>query len=156
MRYHSAFNPAIGDSLKVWNARDFIADASVARCVRPWTARTYAIPGKRFIPPQGVRLIRFFGLYASRSRRCSHPPKGWKRPQWDYLARHAPRGWKQARGVSDTKSSPPSSSSSVPASSCRSAWAMLIAKVYEIDPQGGSSASSALRELPGLDPASLN
>jgi len=37
VRYHSAFNPAIGDSLKVCKARDFIADATL------------------FIPPQGVR-----------------------------------------------------------------------------------------------------
>jgi len=29
VRYHSAFNPAIGDSLKVWRARDFIADATL-------------------------------------------------------------------------------------------------------------------------------
>jgi len=56
VRYSSAFNPAIGDSRKVWNARDFIADAT------------------SFIPPQGVRLIHYFGLYASRSRRCSGPP----------------------------------------------------------------------------------
>jgi hypothetical protein len=39
VRYSSDFNPAIGDSRKVWNARDFIADATM------------------FIPPQGVRLI---------------------------------------------------------------------------------------------------
>ena len=67
MRYCSTFNPAIGDSLKVWNARDFIADATLARYVHPWTARPCAIPGKGFIPPQAVRLIRFFGLYSSRS-----------------------------------------------------------------------------------------
>jgi hypothetical protein len=44
VRYTSDFNPAIGDSTKVWNLRDFIADATL------------------FIPAQGVRFIRFFGL----------------------------------------------------------------------------------------------
>ena len=29
VRYCSAFNPAIGDSLKVWKASDFIADATL-------------------------------------------------------------------------------------------------------------------------------
>jgi hypothetical protein len=133
VRYSSAFNPAIGDSRKVWNARDFIADAT------------------SFIPPQGVRLIHYFGLYASRSRRCSGPPQGWKWPQWDHVVRHAPQGWKKAQGVTATESSPQPSSPSVPESSCRSlgrqpfrkkrrepAWARLIAKVYEIDLIGGS------------------
>jgi len=39
VRYSSTFNPALGDSTKMWNVRDFIADAT------------------SFIPPQGVRLI---------------------------------------------------------------------------------------------------
>jgi hypothetical protein len=49
VRYCSAFHPALGDSSKVWTARDFIALATL------------------FIPPQGVRLIRFLGLYSSRA-----------------------------------------------------------------------------------------
>ena len=48
--YTSDFNPAIGDTIKVWDAREFIAAATL------------------FIPPQGVRCIRYFGLYSSRSR----------------------------------------------------------------------------------------
>jgi hypothetical protein len=48
VRYCSEFNPALGDSKREWSARDFIADATF------------------FIPPQGVRRIRFFGLYSSR------------------------------------------------------------------------------------------
>jgi hypothetical protein len=60
VRYSSAFNPAIGDSTKVWNVRDFIADATLARLVHPWTARPRAFPGTGFIPPQGVRLIQVF------------------------------------------------------------------------------------------------
>ena len=153
MRYSSAFNPAIGDSSKVWNARDFIADATM------------------FIPPQGVRLIHYFGLYASRSR--------WKWPPWNHIIPHAPRGWKEAHGVTVCDSSPQPSSPSVPESSCRSAWARLIARIYEIDPFICPRCSSKMRILalitdpgevkkilrhlvkiarppPGLDPSTLN
>jgi len=153
VRYCSDFNPAIGNSTKVWNVRDFIADATL------------------FIPPQGVRLIRFYGLYSSRSR--------WRWPQWQYVTRHAPQGWKTTHGVSDTEPSPQPSSPSVPQSSCRSAWARLIAKVYEIDPLVCPRCSCRMRILavitapaevnkilrylvkigrppPGLNPASLN
>jgi hypothetical protein len=108
VRYTSDFNPAIGDSTKVWNVRDFIADATL------------------FIPPQGVRFIRFFGLYSSRSR--------WRWPDWEHIARHAPAGWKKTHEGSQTEPSPQPSCPSVPQSCCRSAWARLIAKVYEVDP----------------------
>jgi hypothetical protein len=105
--------------------------------------------------PQGVRLIRYFGLYYSRCRRCSCPPKGWRWPDWEHILRHAPRGYKEAHGVMDSESSPQPSSPSVPESSCRSAWTRLISKVYEIDPLGGSSARSALREPFDLSPMLL-
>jgi len=93
--YTSAFNPAIGDTIKVWDARDFIAAATL------------------FILPQGVRLIRYFGLYSSRSR--------WKWAQWDHVARHAPWGWKQTHGMEDddSRSHPPACA--MPESACRSA-----------------------------------
>jgi hypothetical protein len=137
VRYHSAFNPAIGDSLKVWRARDFIPDATL------------------FIPPQGVRLIHYYGLYASRSRRCGCPPEGRKWPQWDHVARHTPRGWKQAHGVNDTEPSPQPFSPSAPQSSCRSAWARLIAKVYEIDPLGRQQGAQHTAGVPWSVPAVL-
>jgi hypothetical protein len=124
--YSSEFNPAIGDSKREWTALDFIADATLARLVPPWTARPRAIPGTGFVPPHGVRLIRFFGLYSSRSR--------WRWPDWQYLTRHAPAGWKKTHGGGDAEPSPQPSCPSVPEASCRSAWAKLIAKVYEVDP----------------------
>jgi hypothetical protein len=114
VRYSSAFNPAIGDSNREWSARDFIADATL------------------FIPPQGVRLIRFFGLYFSRSR--------WRWPDWEHLSRHAHEG-------SDAEPSPQPSCPSVPESSCRSAWAKLIAKVYEVDPLVCARCGSRMRVL---------
>jgi len=70
--FHTTFNPALGENVKLWDALQFIAMAT------------------QFIPPQGVRLIRYFGLYSSRSR--------WKWPQWDHLTAHAPQGWKQTPG----------------------------------------------------------
>ena len=121
MRYTSDFNPAIGDSTKVWNVRDFIADATL------------------FIPPQGVRFIRFFGLYSSRSR--------WRWPDWEHIARHAPAGWKKTHEGSQTEPSPQPSCPSVPQSCCRSAWARLIAKVYEVDPLACPRCSSKMRIL---------
>lgn len=54
--YHSTFNPYLGEKVKAWDVREFIALAT------------------QFVPPQGVRLIRCFGLYSSRSLRCSCPP----------------------------------------------------------------------------------
>jgi hypothetical protein len=130
VRYSSDFNPAIGDTIKVWNAHDFIAAATL------------------FIPPQGVRVIKYFGLYASRSR--------WRWPQWDHIIRHAPQGWKEAHGVADTDSSPQPSSATVPESACRSAWARLIAKVYEIDPLVCPHCSSKMRILAVItDPAEV-
>ena len=112
VRYTSDFNPAIGDTIRVWDACDFIAAATL------------------FIPPQGVRLIRYFGLYSSRSR--------WKWPLWAHVVRHAPQGWKEAHDTEHKSSPTHSSSCTVPESACRSAWARLIAKVYEIDLVGGS------------------
>jgi hypothetical protein len=73
VRYSSAFNPAIGDSSKLWTARDFIADATL------------------FIPPQGIKLIRFFGLYSSRNR--------WRWPDWKYLPGLCPRNEIRIPGI---------------------------------------------------------
>jgi hypothetical protein len=151
--YTSDFNPAIGDIIKVWDARDFIAAATL------------------FIPPQGVRLIRYFGLYASRGR--------WKWPLWDHVVRHAPQGWKEAHGTEDKSFPPQSFTCTVPEAACRSAWARLIAKIYEVDPLVCRRCFSKMRVLavitnpaevkkilhhlikigcppPGLDPTALN
>jgi hypothetical protein len=131
VRYTSDFNPAIGDTTKVWDARDFIAASTL------------------FIPPQGVRLIRYFGLYSSRSR--------WKWPLWDHVVRHAPRGWKEAHGVTAAHSFPQHSSATVPESACRSAWAKLIAKIYEVDPLVCPRCSSKMRVLAVItNPAEVN
>jgi hypothetical protein len=166
VRDTSDFNPAIGDTIKIWDVRDFIAAATVC------------------IPPQGVRLIRYFGLYASRSR--------WKWPQWYHVVRYAPAGWRETHGVQGDDSRPQPPPCTVPESACRSApwstavspetardWARLIAKIYEVDPLVCPRCFSKMRVLavitnpaevkkilrhlikiacppPGLDPAAFN
>jgi hypothetical protein len=106
VRYTSEFNPAIGNTLKTWDARDFIAAASL------------------FIPPQPSTAT----VAESACRSLGRQPFRKKRRE--------------------------------------PAWARLIAKIYDVDLLGGSSARSALREPvgrskigrppPGLDPAILN
>ena len=77
----------------------------------------------------------------------------WKWPQRDYVVRHAPQGWKELHGTEDKSSSPQSPTCTVPESACRSAWARLIAKVYEVDLTGGSCLRSKRREpIGGLSP----
>ena len=107
--------------------------------------------------PAGRASHHSYGLYSSRSRRCSRPPKGWRCSQWDHIVHHAPRGWKEAHGATDPDPSPQPSSPSVPESSCRSAWARLIAKVYEIDPLVCFRCSCPMRVLAVITaPAEVN
>ena len=124
--YHSTYNPYLGENLKVWDALDFLALAT------------------SFIPPQGVRLIRYYGLYSSRSR--------WKWPLWQHVAAHAPLGWKRTHEQDSMKpiSEPPTRT--LPESASRSAWARLIAQVYEVNLIGGSCLRSKQREPLGLSP----
>jgi hypothetical protein len=122
--YHSADNPYLGENLKVWDALDFLALAT------------------SFIPPQGVRLIRYFGLYSSRSR--------WKWPLWQHVAAHAPLGWKCTHEQDNTNPKPEPPRRTLPECASRSAWARLIAQVYEVNLIGGSCLRSKQREPSGL------
>jgi hypothetical protein len=151
--YHSTYNPYLGENLKVWDINDFLALAT------------------SFIPPQGVRLIRYRGLYSSRSR--------WKWPRWEHVAAHAPRGWKQSHGSGSAEPQAQAPTRTLPEASYRSAWARLIAQVYEVDPLLCPKCSHEMRVLavitdpaevkkilrhlvnigrspPGLDPSVLN
>ena len=152
-RYHSTHNPCLGENLKVLDALDLIALAA------------------SFIPPQGVRLIHCFGLHSSRSR--------WKWPLWQHVAAHAPLGWKRTHEQDSTnpRSEPPMRT--LPECASRSAWARLIAQVYEVNPLVCPRCTSEMRVLavitnavevkkilrhlikigcppPGLDPSLLN
>jgi len=110
--YYSAYNPYFRTNLKVFRATDFIAEL------------LQHLPGSR------VRLIRRYGLYSSRSRGT------WLRNP--YLVRLAPEGWRQDHaaqnalciGLVDQQCA----ETSVSAGQSRTAWARLLAKVYEADP----------------------
>ena len=82
-------------------------------------------------------LTRFYRLAAGSSALRSAVIVAFQ-PFGDFLRAdahwHAPVGWKETHEGSQAEPSPHLSSPSVPESSCRSAWAKLIAKVYEVDP----------------------
>jgi hypothetical protein len=106
--YHAAYNPYFRQNTSLWSAPDFIAQ--MTRFIRPW----------------GVHYVHYYGLYSSRCR------ARWQR--WPHIARVAPATWKDAHAgqlPADPETTP---MQTVPQRVCRSAWARLIAKVYEVDP----------------------
>jgi hypothetical protein len=150
--YHTAYNPYFKQNTTLWNATDFIAALT------------------QFIPPWGVRHVHYYGLYSSRCK-----------ARWEsvpHVARVAPVGWKDSHGKQLPIEAAPPTTQTVPQRAFRSAWARLIAKVYEVDPlicpRCGSEmklialitdpaqVGKILRHLiktgrapPGLDPSSL-
>jgi len=155
--YYTAYNDYFRTNAKLFSASDFLAELL------------------QHLPEPRTRLIRAYGLYSSRARGT------WLR--MPYLVRLAPEGWKQDHSPppSACVGAPgePQPDCSVSAMECRSAWARLIAKVYEVDPLVCLSCGAAMRVLavitepqqvlkilrhlvkigtppPGLDPASLN
>jgi Putative transposase. len=84
------------------------------------------------IPPKGTQLIRRYGLYSSRI-------KGrWE--EMDYIAERAPQGWRAEHDQNVGSDQEPVEFSPFPDSEgvCslarKSAWARLLARVYEVDP----------------------
>jgi hypothetical protein len=151
--YRTSYNPYFKQNTTLWNATDFIAALT------------------QFIPPWGVRHIHYFGLYSSRCKARWH--------RWPHVARVAPTGWKNSHPEQVPVDAGLSQTLAVPQRACRSAWAKLIAKVYEVHPlicaRCGSEmkliavvtdpaeVGKILRHLlkigrapPGLDPSSLN
>ena len=151
--YHTSYNPWLKQNTTLWDAMDFIAALT------------------QFIPPWGVRCIHYYGLYSS-------PCKArWQR--LPHVARVAPAAWKESHAEQLPGDPGFAQRQTVPQRACRSAWARLIAKVYEVDPlicpHCGSEMKliavitdppevrKILRHLikigrapPGLDPSSLN
>ncbi|MBM3501624.1 MAG: transposase [Armatimonadetes bacterium] len=151
--YHTAYNPYLKQNTTLWDAVDFIAALT------------------QFIPPWGVRYVHYFGLYASRCK------ARWD--QWPHVAAVAPNGWKESHGEQASAEAVPNQTQTVPQRACRSAWAKLIIKVYEVDPLVCCRCGSAMtviavitdppevrkilrhlvkigRAPPGLDPSLLN
>jgi hypothetical protein len=151
--YHTSYNPWFKHNTTLWDAMDFIAALT------------------QFIPPWGVRCIHYYGLHSSRCK------ARWQR--LPHVARVAPVGWKDSHAEQLPTDAGHPKTQTVPQRACRSAWARLIAKVYEIDPlicprcgsemkfiaviTDPSEVRTILRHLikigrapPGLDPSSLN
>jgi hypothetical protein len=105
---HTAYNPYLKQNTTLWDAVDFIAALT------------------QFIPPWAVRYVHYYGLYASRCKaRGQH---------WPHVAAVAPSGWKESHGEQASAEAVPDQTQTVPQRACRSAWARLIAKVYDVDP----------------------
>jgi hypothetical protein len=130
--YHTAYNPYFKQNITLWDATEFIAALT------------------QFIPPWGVRSIHYYGLYASRYKaRWQHLP---------HVARLAPAAWRDAHAGESSSQPAPAQTLTVPQRACRSAWARLIAKVYEVDLSGGSPcpAGALARREGGREADSVN
>ena len=128
--YHTSYNPYFKQNTSLWSATDFIAHLT------------------QFIPPWGVRLIHYYGLYSSRCK------AQW--PRLPHIARVAPRGWQQSHAEPMPPQANATESTTVSHAACRSAWAKLIAKVYEIDPLICPRCGSEMRLIAVItDPAEV-
>jgi len=99
------------------------------------------------VPPWGVRYIHYYGLYSSRCK------ARWQ--AWPHILRAAPRGWRQSHMDPMPAQADATEPTTVPHAACRSAWARLIAKVYEVDLAGGSWPRNGQREPHALSPVWL-
>jgi len=110
--FKTKYNDYFGENFKVYTASDFIA------------ALTQHIPQAR------VHLVRYYGLYSSRSRGV------WK--NMPFVVRLAPEGWVKKQEEQDIGEEDDAEvkveRQDLKGSSKRSAWARLIKKVYGIDP----------------------
>jgi len=99
------------ENFKIYAASDFIAALT------------------KHIPPAKVHLVRYYGLYSSRSRGI------WK--DIPYIVRLVPEGWIRKQEEQDTVKKDVDievENQDVKGSAKRSAWARLINKVYGINP----------------------
>ena len=102
--YRTKYNEYWGENIKVFKAVDFIAELT------------------QHIPPKHKHLIRYYGLYSSRT-------KG-KAVKDGSLAKYGYR----ARPKKTTEKLPDIEMQSVTNKAARRSWARLIQKVYEVDP----------------------
>jgi hypothetical protein len=112
--FHTKYSDYFKENVHMFDALDFLAELT------------------QHIPPKGTQLIRRYGLYSSRT-------KGrWE--EMDHVAERAPHGWRaehELNVASDQEalgSSPMSDSEEVGSTARKSAWARLLARVYEVDP----------------------
>jgi hypothetical protein len=133
--YRSEYNPYFKTNTKLFPVIGFLVDLL------------------QHLPDAGAHLIpwasagrsparaRRYGLYSSRSRGT------WSRKP--YLVRLAPEGWREQHGSqSEPHLGEPHEQQphlSVTAKEARSAWARLIAKVYEVDPLRCARCGSTMK-----------
>jgi hypothetical protein len=103
--FHTDYNQYFKENFKLFSPTDFIAELT------------------QHVPPRGVQYIRRYGLYSSRGRGV------WKTKP--YLVPLAPEGGSQ---IDTGLPASPQPQPSIPTADSKSAWARLIAKIYEVDP----------------------
>ena len=109
--FKTKYNEYFGENFKVYNASDFIAALT------------------QHIPPARVHLVRYYGLYSSRTKGI------WNTAS--YIARLAPEGWPTKQEEWDVVKEDDNievERQEVKGGAKRSAWARLINKVYGINP----------------------
>jgi len=106
--FHTTYSEYFKENVHLFDALDFLAELT------------------QHLPPKGVRLIRRYGLYASRTKgRWATMP---------YVAERAPAGWRRSHPDPDRNTSSEDTYEEVELSERKQAWAKLIARVYEVDP----------------------
>ena len=120
--FKTKYNEYFGENFKVYNGEDFVAALA------------------RHIPPARIHLVRYYGLYSSRSRGV------WK--DIPYIVRLAPEDWSKKQDGQDAikeEANTEVQRQDVKGSPKRSAWARLINKVYGINPLICNKCSSEMR-----------
>ena len=122
MIFKTKYNAYFKENLKVYDPVEFIGLAT------------------QHIPVPRVRLIRYFGLYSSKSRG--------KWEDWDHVTKHAPEGWKEQYGIETSdKAGDFEETCDVDALSHRkskASWARLIQKIGACPGEGRESRSHDL------------
>jgi hypothetical protein len=119
--FKTKYNAYFKENLKVFTGEDFLAELT------------------QHIPPARVRLIRYYGLYSSKSR------GKWK--DWDHIVKLAPDGWREQNGLEDIsdESSDVDREISCSGNKSNQTWARLIQKIYQVDPMICSKCGSEMK-----------
>ena len=106
--FHTTYSEHFKENVHLFDALDFLAELT------------------QHLPPEGVRLIRRYSLYSSRTKgRWARMP---------YVVEWAPVGWRKSHPDPDRNTSSENTFEGVELSERKQGWAKLIAKVYEVDP----------------------
>jgi hypothetical protein len=121
--FKTKYNAYFKENLKVFTAEDFLAELT------------------QHIPPARVRLIRYYGLYSSKSR------GKWK--EWDHIAKLAPNGWKEQNGLEDVSDEDcvVELETTSGCTNSKQTWARLLQKVYLVDPMTCSTCGSEMKVI---------